>query len=155
MPASSLPIPAQGRFADLELEHLEAVSVIERQSFANPWLPVELGWVVQSEVGVCVGLWVERELIGYGLGQLEGVLFHLTSLAIAPAWRRQRWGSQLLQEMLRRARQRGGSACRLEVRTGNRAAIDLYCHCGFRQEGRETDFYTRPTEDALIMYREL
>ena len=155
MPSSSLPTTASGRFAALTVEHLEAVAAIERQSFANPWLREELAWVVQQERSVGVGLWVERELSGYGLGQMEGLIFHLASLAIAPSWRRQGWGSRLLEEMLDQARQRGARGCGLEVRAGNGAAIELYRRWGFGPEGSKRDFYTRPIEDALIMYRKL
>lgn len=149
------PLAAAGCFAALQVEHLGAVAVVERVSFANPWSAEELGWIVQEKSGLCVGLWVEAELIGYGIGRTEEGLFHLASLAIAPAWRRQGWGGRLLEELLSRARRRGCQGCRLEVRTGNRAALDLYRHWGFREEGRLERFYTRPVEDGLIMYREL
>ena len=149
------PLAAAGRFAALQSEHLGAVATVERGSFANPWSAEELGWIVQEASGLCVGLWVEEELIGYGIGQTEEGLFHLASLAIAPAWRRQGWGGRLLQELLSRARRRGCQGCRLEVRVGNRAALSLYRRGGFRQEGRLVNFYTRPVEDGLVMYREL
>lgn len=148
-------LAAAGRFAALQVEHLEAVAAVERESFANPWSPEELGWIVQEKSGLCVGLWVAKGLIGYGIGQTADGLFHLASLAIAPAWRRQGWGGRLLQELLGRARRRGCQGCRLEVRTGNRAALSLYRRWGFREEGRLAKFYTRPVEDGLVMYREL
>lgn len=148
-------LAAGGYFATLEVGHLEAVAAVERGSFANPWSAEELGWIVQEKSGLCVGVWVGENLIGYGIGQTEEGLFHLASLAIDPAWRRQGWGGRLLQELLSRARRRGCQGCRLEVRTGNRAALNLYRHWGFREEGRLVKFYTRPVEDGLIMYREL
>ena len=148
------PLAAAGCFAALQVEHLEAVAAVEQVSFANPWSVAELGWIVQEKSGLGVGLWLGVELIGYGIGQTEDGLFHLASLAIAPAWHRQGWGGRLLQELLNRARQRGCQACRLEVRTGNRAALKLYRCWGFREEGRLVKFYTRPVEDALIMYCE-
>lgn len=148
-------LAAPGRFAALQVEHLGAVAAVERGSFANPWSAEELGWLVQEPSGLCVGLWVAEELIGYGLGQAVDGLFHLASLAVAPAWRRQGWGGRLLQELLGRARRRGCKGCRLEVRMGNQAALSLYRHWGFREEGRLERFYTRPVEDGLVMYREL
>ena len=148
-------LAAAGRFAALQVDHLGAVALVEPGSFANPWSAEELGWAVQEKSGLCVGLWVEEELIGYGIGRTVEGLFHLASLAIAPAWRRQGWGGRLLEELLSQARRRGCRGCRLEVRTGNRAALDLYRHWGFREEGRLVKFYTRPVEDGLIMYCEL
>ncbi|MSR81590.1 MAG: ribosomal-protein-alanine N-acetyltransferase [Candidatus Latescibacteria bacterium] len=148
-------LTAAGRFAALQVADLEAVVTVERRSFANPWSVEELGWAVQEKSGLCMGLWVEEELIGYGIGQTEEGLFHLASLAIAPAWCQQGWGGRLLQELLSQARRRGCKGCRLEVRMGNRAALSLYRYWAFREEGRLAKFYTRPVEDGLVMYREL
>ncbi|MCC7262062.1 MAG: ribosomal protein S18-alanine N-acetyltransferase [Candidatus Latescibacteria bacterium] len=146
---------APTRFALLQGEDLGAVRAIEQMSFANPWSVEELGWLVQEEEGLCLGVWVGDELIGYGLGQVAEGCFHLASLATAPAWRRQGWGGRLLQELLGWAGQRGCRACRLEVRTSNRAALSLYRNWGFREVGRLERFYTRPVEDGLVMHREL
>lgn len=146
---------APARFALLQLEHLADLMAIERVSFANPWSAEELGWLLREASGLCVGLWVGDELVGYGLGQKTDGYFHLASLAIAPAWRRRGWGGRLLQELLSRARRQGCRGCRLEVRTSNRAALSLYRHWGFGEEGRLERFYTRPVEDGLVMYREL
>lgn len=144
-----------GEFVELALPHLEQMAAIERQSFTNPWSKAELGWVVRDEEFLCLGAQVGGELIGYSIGQFQAAQFHLASLAIAPAWRRQGWGGQLLGEVLRRAGQRGCLSCQLEVRAGNREAGRLYGRHGFRQVGIWPRYYTRPVEDALVMYREL
>lgn len=146
---------APARFALLQGEDLAAMTAIEQVSFANPWSAEELGWLLQEASGLCVGVWVGDELIGYGLGQVADGCFHLASLATAPVWRRRGWGGRLLQELLGRARRRGCRGCRLEVRTSNRAALALYRSQGFEEEGRLERFYTRPVEDGLVMYREL
>ena len=39
----------------------------------------------------------------------------------------------------------------LEVRESNAAAISLYSSFGFKVEGKRKDFYTKPTESALVM----
>ena len=39
----------------------------------------------------------------------------------------------------------------LEVRVSNLAAISLYESCGFEKIGERKNFYTSPTENALIM----
>jgi ribosomal-protein-alanine N-acetyltransferase len=146
---------ATASFALLQLADLAALRAIEQVSFANPWSAEELGWLLRERSGLCVGAWVGGELVGYGLGQVEGVRLHLASLAIAPAWRRRGWGGKMLQELLDRARRQGCRGCRLEVRASNRAALGLYRRWGFREEGRLEKFYTRPVEDGLVMYREL
>ena len=42
----------------------------------------------------------------------------------------------------------------LEVRAGNRPAIQLYLKHGFEQVGRRKNYYRQPTEDAIIMTKE-
>ena len=39
----------------------------------------------------------------------------------------------------------------LEVRPSNAAALALYRELGFQPVGRRRDFYTDPTEDALLL----
>ena len=41
----------------------------------------------------------------------------------------------------------------LEVRAGNNSAIALYESLGFVQEGIRKNFYEKPTEDAIIMWK--
>ena len=48
---------------------------------------------------------------------------------------------------------RGVQALTLEVRSTNTAAIRLYESLGFVQEGVRKNFYEKPTEDALILWK--
>ena len=45
----------------------------------------------------------------------------------------------------------GGRILRLEVREHNQTARGLYQSLGFREVGRRRDYYTQPTEDAILM----
>src|SRR5204863_150181 len=42
----------------------------------------------------------------------------------------------------------------MEVRGSNRAALALYDRLGFRVAARRPKYYTRPEEDALILWRD-
>jgi ribosomal-protein-alanine N-acetyltransferase len=134
---------------------LEEVRRIERESFANPWEEDALLRVLGDAGLVCLGLRLGHELIGYAVGQVDGVEFHLASLAIAAAHRRRGWGCFLLRETMARARERGCCRCRLEVRARNGPALGLYRREGFAQVDRWPDHYVRPREDALVMQRGL
>jgi len=41
----------------------------------------------------------------------------------------------------------------LEVRSSNLAAVRLYEKLGFKTEGVRSGFYSRPKEDAFIMWK--
>jgi ribosomal-protein-alanine N-acetyltransferase len=45
------------------------------------------------------------------------------------------------------------TAYTLEVRVSNAAAIHLYEKLGFESVGIRPNFYTKPKEDALIMWK--
>ena len=74
-------------------------------------------------------------------------------MAILAEYRRQGLGKRLLVELLKTGKELGADAFTLEVRAGNEAAIRLYESLGFVSEGVRPDFYERPREDALIMWK--
>ena len=57
----------------------------------------------------------------------------------------------LLGRLLQTARAMGLQTVTLEVRAGNAAAVALYHKWGFLPVGRRKNYYTAPTEDAILM----
>jgi ribosomal-protein-alanine N-acetyltransferase len=51
------------------------------------------------------------------------------------------------------AGERGASSFTLEVRVSNASAIHLYEKLGFQSVGIRKNFYEKPTEDAMIMWK--
>ena len=76
---------------------------------------------------------------------------HVHNLAVHPRGRRQGWGRLLLEVVLGLAARQGASVALLEVRRSNEAARRLYESLGFRVLATRRDYYSRPTEDALVM----
>lgn len=94
---------------------------------------------------------LDGRVVGYAIAVVnrwgEG---HLISVATHPRFRRRGVASALLQELLRRLRGKGARVVRLEVRTGNSAAISLYRKFGFRIVGTVKNYYP-DGEDAYLM----
>ena len=67
--------------------------------------------------------------------------------------RRQGIGEQLLEYAIQEAKKEGITQITLEVRKSNTAAISLYQKKGFSQEGIRPDYYEKPKEDAIIMWK--
>lgn len=107
-------------------------------------------WVAE-EAGAVVGF-VWCHVIG---GNLPGGEAELDNLAVDPAWRHQGIASQLLETAWQRAVERGAHAMFLEVRSANTAAQRLYQRAGFTVYQRRPSYYSRPTDDALLMVRRL
>jgi ribosomal-protein-alanine N-acetyltransferase len=79
----------------------------------------------------------------------------LLDVAVAPGWRRRGVGRLLVRLALARGRRAGARVARLEVRTGNAAALALYSRLRFRPSGHRRGYYREPVEDALLMERPL
>ena len=119
---------------------------VERACFSEPWsaevfsatllLPYAHYYVAEitEENGTAriIGECGVRDIVGEG---------EITNVAVHPDW------------ALERSLQEGMTAFTLEVRAGNRPAIALYKKFGFHTEGIRADFYDKPVEDALIMWR--
>ena len=60
-------------------------------------------------------------------------------------------GTQLMREILERAKKYGVTDIHLEVRESNEAAIHLYEKLGFLRDGIRKNYYTAPVENAVTM----
>jgi len=78
----------------------------------------------------------------------------ILTLGVVPSARRQGIGGQILDAVLKFARQRGSRTLFLEVAIDNLHARRLYLGRGFSEVGRRPDYYHRgagPKQDALIL----
>ena len=60
-------------------------------------------------------------------------------------------GTNLMREILERAKKYGVTDVHLEVRESNEAAIHLYEKLGFVRDGIRKNYYTAPVENAVTM----
>lgn len=94
-------------------------------------------------------------LAGYIVARLGAAELHINNVAVREDFRRRGLGSALLLKILEEGRKLGAGNAFLEVRSGNLVAQALYQRCGFQTIGRRRDYYSEPTEDALVMSAEL
>ncbi len=90
-------------------------------------------------------------IIGYGGFWMMVDEAHISTLAVAPAYRRRGVGELLLLTMIEEAQRRGAAAVTLEVRVSNLPAQRLYEKYGFTVQGRRVRYYSDNGEDAYIM----
>ena len=139
---------------------IDALLAVEAACFSAPWSRDSyLHELSGNDLAFYWGLFVDGDngpqlagFAGYWLIVDEG---HITNVAVAPARQRQGLGRLLVQTLINACLAQGGRRMTLEVRAGNRAAIGLYEGFGFSVQGRRRDYYDRPREDALIMWKEL
>jgi ribosomal-protein-alanine N-acetyltransferase len=139
----------------MRLDDLPAIHRIELASFTQPW--PEHAYQSELETNRLAHYLVVRaadRVVGYGGMWVMVDAAHITTLAIHPAWRRQRIGERLLLAFIDLAVDLGAVEATLEVRLSNIAARRLYEKYGFRPVGLRPNYYSDDHEDALIMTTE-
>lgn len=129
--------------------HLAALAEIEKTCFHAPWSEKML----REELGKGIFLVAERDGQAVGYVGCQTVLDegYITNVAVSPDCRRQGIGRALIEELAQRARAQGLSFVTLEARASNASAIALYEGAGFDRVGMRKNFYTAPSEDAVLM----
>lgn len=129
------------------------ISKLEEETFSMPWSAEAFLEMIEKEDARYYVAEENGTLLG-GCGVLmivgEG---NITNVVIAPGARNKGVGTGLLQYMMEEGAREGLTAYTLEVRVSNAPAIHLYEKLGFVSEGIRPNFYEKPTEDAMIMWK--
>lgn len=133
-------------------EDLEQVCAIETDTFTDPWCEEDFrssmkeannGYLVAELDGLIAGY------CGYWGISGEGYIYNV---AVKKEFRGNKIGYQMLKTLLEDSFSRGITSFTLEVRCSNEPAIRLYESLGFERAGLRKDFYSKPKEDAVIMW---
>lgn len=137
----------------MEERDLDRVVQIEEENFSVPWSRKSfLDSLVLSHTLYVVAE-QQGQIAGYcGCYQILEEA-EIVNVAVDKAFRRRGVGRQMLEELMRLGKERGSFAYTLEVRAGNVPAIHLYESLGFVSFGIRRNFYEKPKEDAVIMWR--
>ena len=91
------------------------------------------------------------EVIGFAGIMIVADEAELLNIAVLEGYRRQGVAQKLLTELFLRAKNGGAYRMLLEVRKGNLGARQLYGQNHFGIIGERKNYYSNPTEDAIIM----
>ena len=138
------------------MSDLDTILEIEQKSFVNPWTrEMYLAELENRGVSYC---YVVRNALQRVVGfcSFWRVLdeLHINNLAVAPQHRGAGAGTALLHAVLREGARMGARRATLEVRQSNEAARRLYERLGFSVAGVRRGYYTKPVEDALVLWKE-
>lgn len=135
---------------------LDAIVAVEKASFSNPWTrDMYVAELRNHAVSHIYALRDDRNrLAGFCAFWLIFDEIHINNLAVLPECRGRGYGTALLLFVMNEGRRLGARRATLEVRRSNVAAQRLYARLGFRVAGTRAAYYTHPTEDALILWRE-
>ena len=131
---------------------LDVVAAIEQSAYPHPWTrgnfsdSLEAGyhcWIVERG-GV---------IAGYTVVMIAAGEAHLLNLTVSPPMQRQGVGHELLNFVIKLARDYDAQHIFLEVRPSNTAARALYASAGFSEIGVRTGYYPDGArrEDAVVL----
>ena len=132
-------------------EHLQGAAAVEAACFSQPWSADSLELLTKDGIGVGFVCMADGRVAAYGGMMCAVDEGQITNIAVLPEYRCRGMGDALVRALLRYAKDEKLSTVTLEVRASNAAAIHLYRHHGFAEVGRRKAFYSKPTEDALIL----
>ena len=126
-----------------------ALAEIERACFHAPWSENML----REELGKGIFLVAEQDGRTAGYVGCQTVLDegYITNVAVSPDFRRQGIARALIAELTAKAGENKLAFVTLEVRESNAPAIALYTGAGFAPVGKRKNFYSNPTENAVLM----
>jgi ribosomal-protein-alanine N-acetyltransferase len=140
------------RLRDAASADLRAVCAIERVSFGDPWSRGMFNVHLSSAEGdVFLVADDSRGILGYAITRTVEGESELLNIAVTPDTRGQGVGARLLDAMIERSRESGGTEMWLEVRESNASARALYDSRGFVTVGVRKRYYDAPREDALVL----
>jgi ribosomal-protein-alanine acetyltransferase len=143
------------KIVQFQTEHIDGICEIETLSFSVPWsrrIFEEIPDVPWLKFFTAIE---NGEVIGYcGLNHIfdEG---QIVNIAVHPDHRRRGIGDMLMDRMIAYAENNDIILLTLEVRQANTAARTLYEKYGFYEVGLRPRYYTHPTEDAVLMNKEV
>ena len=129
------------------------IAKAEAEIFPDPWGERDIFSYICTEGGMCYSALVDGKVVAYIIGRVippEGEIYRI---ATVPAFRKRGIAYRLLDYAAKTERGRGLECLFLEVRESNVPARNLYRAYGFREMGRRKNYYSLPTEDAILYVR--
>ncbi|MDF2485512.1 MAG: hypothetical protein K0R46_1680 [Herbinix sp.] len=131
---------------------LEQVCAIENETFSDPWSEADFRNSLLDDKNDYLVVEIDNKVAAYcGFWGIvgEGDIFNV---AVKKEYRRQHIGEAMLKALIEKGVARGITSYTLEVRISNEPAVQLYESLGFLRTGIRKDFYSKPKEDAVIMW---
>ena len=129
---------------------IKDIAELEKECFSEPWSENSLRDELTNETARFYVLRDGEDLLGYiGANNICNEVY-ITNVAVNSKYRGKGYGKILVNHLIKQSEAERAFFITLEVRKSNENAIALYEKCGFKLIGERKNFYSKPTEDALI-----
>lgn len=129
-------------------ENTADIFLIEQSCFSTPWTEQSISDSVESDSNYFNIAYADGNPAGYMSMQLAAGEGDIMRVAVLPEYRRLGVGRALLNECFASTKP---DVVFLDVRENNIPAIKLYESLGFKSVGLRKNYYSNPTENAVIM----
>lgn len=142
---------------ELTAEHIEEVAVLEQLCFSHPISKKNLELFLLGGMGKgFVSCDTENgKIAAYGGVMVVAGEAQILNVATHPDYRRLGLGREVMASIINHSALCAAEYITLEVRENNAPAIALYNSLDFFEVGRIKGYYKDPSEDALVMKKEL
>lgn len=131
-------------------DDIKSIAELEKECFSEPWSETSLRDELTNETARFYVLRDGKNLLGYiGANNICNEVY-ITNVAVNSECRGKGYGKILVNHLIKQSEAERAFFITLEVRKSNENAIKLYEKCGFKLIGERKNFYSKPTEDALI-----
>ena len=136
-------------------QHIEQIAAIERLCFSDPWSEKGIRAEINNPNTLFLVAQREDQVAAYGSVRRAADEGYINNIACADEFRRQGAARTVLRGMIVWSQEENLRFLTLEVRVSNLPAITLYRTEGFIDAGVRRNFYSHPSEDALLLTRYL
>ena len=135
---------------EMQESDIKEIADLEKECFSEPWSENSLRDELTNETARFFVLRDSEKLLGYiGANNICNEVY-ITNVAVNSKCRGKGYGKILVKHLIKQSEVERAFFITLEVRKSNENAIKLYEKCGFKLIGKRKNFYSKPTEDALI-----
>ncbi len=139
----------------LDARHKDGMLLIEKESFSMPWSESNFSTALTNPSVSFFGVFCEKILCGFSCVCQVETEAELLNIAVSKEYRKKGIGNILLTATVNFLKDSGAKCVFLEVRESNTAARMLYLKHGFNVLGIRKRYYSNPTEDAVLMKKQL
>ena len=134
-------------------EDIPFVADMEKKIFSMPWSENAFRQALESTNTIYLVAEYENIVVGYcGMYYVMNEA-DITNVAVDSNYRKNGIAIAMLKEIIAGAKKKGIENVTLEVRESNVPAIKLYEKLGFKESGIRKNFYEKPVENAIIMWK--
>ncbi len=131
---------------------VDAAAEIEKASIPDPWSKNSFLQALSNPQAICIVCTGDcGEVDGYAVIYFAADEGELVTIAVREECRGRYLGAALLEKGHSLASKKGAASIYLEVRESNMPAQGLYHSFGYEVCGKRKNFYSNPTEDAILM----